>query len=384
MKAVIWGYGKNGKLLGEIFEKYFIQDEIIAYVDNDRNKLNKYNVVPVINPGAISLLLKYQLIDYIIVPGYEPAILREIMCQLYKLEIEYQELLFYADPAYFEEKINDGIYTFKEVLKDCENEIPLVGALEYEISEKCNLNCKRCNHFSNIFQDGEMISLEEYKRDLKNIRSVVRKIFRFKILGGEPLLHPQLDKIVEISRQELGDDYIAVVTNGILVSQLCSKTIEAIKKNKIVLEISVYPPLKEHFPKIEQFLVNNDIQYKVFRQGDLFGAFFDLKGETDPMYGMFSCYGQVCHALKRGMIYKCATGENIHVYNQKYNIQLPEIGIPLEREGKVIKADILKRYLMNTVPLCRYCTDFEYFPWEQTKDDDRKEDWVVGAKQSGR
>lgn len=377
MNIVIWGNGGNGRKCYKLFLENLKNDKVICFVDNDKDKLDDYYEVPIVTVGTLRLLCANGLVDKIVIPGYEPHIYRSIFVQLYKLGIDYRKMLFYAEPEYFADKFETGIVSFEELEKLCENEIPLIGAMEYEISEKCNLNCKRCNHYSNIFENGQMVEIEQFSKDIRTLKSRVYNVKRFKILGGEPLMHPRVDLFVRSCRDVFPNAYIAIVTNGILVPQMSNELIDAIKEANVVVEISAYPPTKEKIAEITEYLEQKGIRYRIFRNGDLFGAYLTTSGENNPMDSMTKCYAQVCHAMKNGYLYKCASGLNIDVLNQRYNIDLPMEKKELERNGQVIPAKEMFDYLVNPVALCCYCTDFEWHNWEQTRNDAKLEDWIA-------
>lgn len=378
MNIVIWGYGLNGKKCRDILIQRFQDVRIICFIDNDRAKINDTSEIPVLPAGVLRILEKGGLIDKIIIPGYDPSVYRSICIQLYELGIEKaRSYLFYAENIYFEEKVA-VCHTFAEVLKEADMMIPLVGALETEVCEICNLNCKRCNHYSNIFDTGKMMSLELFEKDIKRLSELIYNIKRFKLLGGEPLLNPELYKFVRITRQYFNKTYLAIVTNGILVRQMPQELIDAIKEADAVVEISVYPPVKKIIESVICFLEKNSIKYKIFRDGSQFGSYLNLSGNSDKEYAMSKCYAQVCHAFKNGMVYKCASGQNIHVFNEKYKMHLPEIGIPLHSE--TMEAKQLYSYLLNTVELCCFCTRFVYHDWEQSRNNTRPEDWIAGEQ----
>ena len=89
--------------------------------------------------------------------------------------------------------------------------------IEYDIVGHCNLNCKGCSHFSNIICDNSFVTLESYEKDLRRMKELFSYIARIKILGGEPLLHPQLNEIIKITREVLPKATIDIVTNGLLI-----------------------------------------------------------------------------------------------------------------------------------------------------------------------
>lgn len=64
--------------------------------------------------------------------------------------------------------------------------------LETNVVDFCNLNCKGCSHFSNIFSHGDSVGYESFERD---IRQLSQKIFigHFDLLGGEAFLSEDLN-----------------------------------------------------------------------------------------------------------------------------------------------------------------------------------------------
>lgn len=65
------------------------------------------------------------------------------------------------------------------------------------ITEKCTFNCKNCNMFMPYFQEPKHIARKEIINDIDDFFKIVDKVIAFKLLGGEPFLHSQLDEILE-------------------------------------------------------------------------------------------------------------------------------------------------------------------------------------------
>ena len=63
--------------------------------------------------------------------------------------------------------------------------LPFLNYLETNVVDHCNLNCKECAHFSNIY-DNNYVNLVDYQHDIKLISQKFNVCY-FRILGGEPL-----------------------------------------------------------------------------------------------------------------------------------------------------------------------------------------------------
>lgn len=99
--------------------------------------------------------------------------------------------------------------------------------LELNITLKCNLSCPNCNRLCNIYKDRtEHMSVEQIEKFVTQARNG-SGIGRLKVLGGEPLLHPNFLEIYDILTKAAKDGVI----NCIKIET--NKTIE--------------------FPKVEQF-----------------------------------------------------------------------------------------------------------------------------------
>ena len=76
--------------------------------------------------------------------------------------------------------------------------LPQIYYIETDIIDACNLNCAGCSHFAPLAKCRNEVSLEDYTKDVRRIGVLFPFIFIFRILGGEPLLHPQLAEIIQV------------------------------------------------------------------------------------------------------------------------------------------------------------------------------------------
>lgn len=81
------------------------------------------------------------------------------------------------------------------------------------ILEHCNYKCRYC--FSH-FNTKSILSIKEWKEIVDNISSSI-SVRRFNIAGGEPLLYPQIDELIEYIKSK-GID-VSIITNGILLNE---------------------------------------------------------------------------------------------------------------------------------------------------------------------
>jgi len=88
----------------------------------------------------------------------------------------------------------------------------------YYVSGQCNLNCVYCEDFGarrNAAGD-RPLPFEQVVRILSVIRSGVDALF---LTGGEPLTHPEIDRIVLHAKRELKFRELTLISNGLLLAQ---------------------------------------------------------------------------------------------------------------------------------------------------------------------
>ena len=135
----------------------------------------------------------------------------------------------------------------------------MITSLEYHITDHCNLNCAGCSHFSPLAEPW-YVDPEDFEREWKEVADCGLEIQRIRILGGEPLLHPELGFMLKCVRCLFPKSDINVVTNGILLKQKKSELLPVFIRNNISITVSCYPGLNldynellRGFPKVEMY-----------------------------------------------------------------------------------------------------------------------------------
>ena len=114
-------------------------------------------------------------------------------------------------------------------------------SIDIGIVSHCNLNCKGCNHFSPIIPE-EFISLEEFESDIRRLAVLLSpKIRKIGLLGGEPLLHPQIAEFVRLSREVFPKQEIEILTNGLLLDKQSEAFWRNCRECNVSIEITRYP-----------------------------------------------------------------------------------------------------------------------------------------------
>lgn len=119
------------------------------------------------------------------------------------------------------------------------------------ITTKCTLNCKHCNMFMPFYKEPQHIPYKELCYDFDLLFGLVDKVYAVSLLGGEPFLHPQVDKLIHYIAGNYGSRIaeLSFITNGTV--KLKKSTLELLKKYGLWIQISDYTPIVPYLEKLE-------------------------------------------------------------------------------------------------------------------------------------
>jgi hypothetical protein len=247
--------------------------------------------------------------------------------------------------------------------------------LETHLVDHCNLNCKGCFHFSPIskpfFADGDQM-----ERDIRRLSELFDNITVFRFLGGEPLLFPDITRILKCSRSQFPRSNIRIVTNGILLPEMTTEFWETLGREKIGIDITQYP-----FPRIESDGIRKTaasyrIDLKITRKTHFYKIPLVFPGTVNQDIAFRSCraLSGSCPFLRNGKIYLCARLAMFDLPEETFDIRLPEVRDCIDIR-KASGEEIL-RYTMRSVRWCRHCDvkNTSWFAWDKSRKE--KDEWI--------
>ena len=243
--------------------------------------------------------------------------------------------------------------------------------VKFPICYHCNLNCAYCSHFSPIAPKYEM-PVEVFERDLAQLEKITKgNIRQIALMGGEPLLHKDINKIIAILSKHFPSSKKRISTNGILLKNMDEKFFKLCSKNNIGIKYSPYTgyknyPKKEFFQKLkEEYKINitevvNEVKY--FQLPNL------SKEPKNATKNYNACNKKSgCTQIDNGKLYLCPTISCIRFFNDYFK----EYAIPIEKDDymdlyKISNIDEIFKYLNTPKNFCKYCnwSAKEEKPWK--------------------
>ena len=111
-------------------------------------------------------------------------------------------------------------------------------SVEYNLTEHCNLRCRGCGHASPLLPE-KFASLAAFRADLEALAEAFHSD-ELRIVGGEPLLHPQLLDFLREARRINVADRIVLYTNGVLLYKASVELWQLVDE----IYLSVYPGVR--------------------------------------------------------------------------------------------------------------------------------------------
>lgn len=252
---------------------------------------------------------------------------------------------------------------------------PYLSYLEFHVADHCNLNCKYCTHYSPLVTEPVFSDYEQFTSDLRQLKKYIPDIGIIRILGGEPLLNPDLGKFIAFTRALYPASIITVVTNGLLVQQMSDDLLALMRDKMAFIHISFYPPLQEKIEEIKRFLYEQRIPYTITEMTAKFNKTQTLTPNDDEDF-FYSCFQASCTCLQNGKLAPCYAPFTTKYFNAAFSKELPtDEGIDLyDDELTLIQ---LKTALLNPMQRCQYCVSGDPYPWEIVGKHSVLEDWVV-------
>lgn len=229
--------------------------------------------------------------------------------------------------------------------------------LELVVTTKCTLKCKDCANLIPLYKNPYSIEFNVIKESILRLLENIDSIERFRILGGEPFLYDDLDKVINLILKEDKIKKVEIVTNGTIYPQ----NIELIKtmiNEKIKVVISDYGGLSKNKDRLlemkEKYGVNVEL-LKIDYWLDYSKIHCRNRSDNDLQEQYTRCNHQ-CMSLFNGILYecpRCGHGMDLGIIEKKEN----EYINLLDENADYIHEELIKFFFGNRkfISACNYC-----------------------------
>ncbi len=184
--------------------------------------------------------------------------------------------------------------------------------VEISVTKACSLRCAACRHLMPYYDRPRNYDIANILRDADSLLQAVGHIAMLRVLGGEPLLHRHLDRLLLF----LGDSgkigSIRLVTNGTILPR--PAVLRALKAVNGVLDISDYGAVSVQLQPLVALLERESIAYEIVRQPWLeFGRPVSrqyTKNQLSQLFLKCTSMPHKCLIVSNGEFHLCARSAN--------------------------------------------------------------------------
>lgn len=186
----------------------------------------------------------------------------------------------------------------------------VLSKIDTSLTFRCTLNCQHCAMFT-VYGKREELSVEAIKKNVSLFFEIVDYVLEFTLLGGEPIIHKEIDEIIEFLANSYGDriGQIVLISNGNVHPS--EKTYDLIKKHNIIISISDYTRVHPYKTTLDEFVrqlddrgipyyYNIEMEWKDHGYPERPCSFSD-----DEMLDHLKMCGHTTHSMNEGRLYYC-------------------------------------------------------------------------------
>lgn len=339
MGMVFYGAGYFGKIAWEHYTKKKYADRLIGFMDG--KKTGQYCGVPIVSWNDIDVAK-----TAVVITVQNPYVVSQIYRELQNYKVQH---IFWFINLNWTETSNS--FLSSECIEGSNWGACPMPQAEIHVADYCNLNCRGCTHFSPIFER-EIPEFDVRINDIMLLKKKFSSIVHFSILGGEPLLNPDIVRYIKETRKLLPNTYLQIVTNGLLIPRLSEDVFVCIKENRVVVSISEYEPTHRQIEQIRDKLNQYQIPYCI-RSYDSKQKFNKPLSLSEKSKYPNICISNGCVNVWNGKIARCPTLMYVQKFNKVFAKNLPTEGILDLRDCP--SGEELLEILQQQVPLCKHC-----------------------------
>ena len=192
--------------------------------------------------------------------------------------------------------------------------------IEYHLVHSCNLRCAGCSHYSSLLDKLTYPKLEDIIDDLTLLKNKIGdNLTTLRLLGGEPLLHPQICECLTEIRNIFPKTSMVLVTNGILLKKMSNEFYDICRTSRVELIITNYRiiDISTAMNKLKEL----GIKAKVYKNSDknFIWHYKHIRLTEGKIDCLTNCtFKNSCNNYRNGKIYLCPHIAYIDFFNDYF------------------------------------------------------------------
>jgi len=233
----------------------------------------------------------------------------------------------------------------------------VIPSIDVIITEKCSLACADCANLMPYFKEPKNVDFEVICSSLEKISSVCDSISELRILGGEPFIIKDIDKIINYCTGKIKvADRVVIYTNATILPQ--PNAIKAMKHKNVFVEITDYGELSKALDKTTAIYDQEGILYSVEQLPDSWDDSADIihpkRSIEENQYIFDSCCAKYLYTLMHGKLYRCPFSASLNYIDTNLGNANDYVDCTLDDESLKMRLESFI-YSPRYIPSCEYC-----------------------------
>ena len=228
----------------------------------------------------------------------------------------------------------------------------IIPYMEIAVTEKCSLNCKDCANLMPYYHNPKTYPSADIIKDLERMEQLCAEIYVLQVLGGEPLMHPELPELLKYILSRPFIRRIQVVTNGTLMPK--EALIPLLQNRKVTVLMSDYGEVSAKKPQLIELCAAKNIRCNVLAYSDWldYGDLSDKKlNDFEIIDSYRRCPSAECKTLIGGKFFSCP--RSAHMYNLNCTPNVTDF-VDI-RDAETTPDTIKEFYNRPGIAACLYC-----------------------------
>jgi len=231
----------------------------------------------------------------------------------------------------------------------------VIPSIDVIVTEKCTLACSDCANLMPYFKKPKNVDFELICSSLDNIFSVADEIIELRILGGEPFIIKDIDKLINYCTGKLNANRVVIYSNATILPR--PNAINAMKNKNVFVEITDYGELSKALDKTRVAYDQENILYSVEGLPDTWDDSGDIihpKRSAEGNQNIFdTCCAKYLFTLMHGKLYRCPFSASLNYIDHNLGDANDYVDLTSDESLKMRLQSFI--YSPRYVPSCEYC-----------------------------
>lgn len=232
-----------------------------------------------------------------------------------------------------------------------------IPQLETPVSERCNLKCRDCANLIPFYHNPQDFQIGQLMRDIDDLLSIVDRVHRLIIMGGETFLYPDLNQLISHVLQKDQVGMIHFFTNGTIIPG--AETRRLLQNERILVSISAFPTevakkKKQLLKTLQEENINTIDEHLLWT--DLGGFTPTVEtGEAVLKARFAGCCRKVCHNLMHGEYHLCPRSAHGGQLSQYIKIKKDFVNCRNRQDRQVARRELRLLFRREYISACQNC-----------------------------